>query len=130
MRTRALASAGALLLVVSSQERIELHVEVKGHCRYTAKGGLQRDVFQPERAPQLLAKDISDRDDRRQLHGKHFPDPAEVVEPLSQLKRLLENYDSAAAKFTVEARPSTSTGFRITTGTSVSVVAVGKFGND
>jgi two-component system sensor histidine kinase/response regulator len=35
-------------------------------------------------------------------------DPAVVVEPLTQLKRLLENYDGAAAKFAVEARPSLS----------------------
>jgi hypothetical protein len=35
-------------------------------------------------------------------------DPAVVVEPLTQLKRLLENNDGAAAKFAVEARPSLS----------------------
>jgi hypothetical protein len=33
-------------------------------------------------------------------------DPAAVIEPLSQLKLLLENHDGAAVKFTVQARPS------------------------
>jgi two-component system sensor histidine kinase/response regulator len=35
-------------------------------------------------------------------------DPAVVIEPLTQLKRLLENNDGAATKFAVEARPSLS----------------------
>ena len=35
-------------------------------------------------------------------------DPAAVIEPLTQLKRLLENYDGAAAKFTVQAQPKLS----------------------
>jgi two-component system sensor histidine kinase/response regulator len=35
-------------------------------------------------------------------------DPAAVVEPLTQLKKLLENYDGAAVKFTVQAKPSLS----------------------
>jgi signal transduction histidine kinase/CheY-like chemotaxis protein len=37
-----------------------------------------------------------------------FADPETVVEPLNQLKRLLENYDGAATKFALEARPSLS----------------------
>jgi two-component system, sensor histidine kinase and response regulator len=35
-------------------------------------------------------------------------DPDAVVEPLTQLKRLLENYDGAATKFALQARPSLS----------------------
>jgi HPt (histidine-containing phosphotransfer) domain-containing protein len=35
-------------------------------------------------------------------------DPAAVVEPLTQLRTLLENYDGAAVKFTVQAAPKLS----------------------
>jgi CheY-like chemotaxis protein len=53
-------------------------------------------------------------------------DPAAVVEPLTQLKRLLENYDGAAAKFAVQARPSLS---RVLTGAEIETLSelVGKY---
>jgi two-component system sensor histidine kinase/response regulator len=47
-------------------------------------------------------------------------DPAAVVEPLTQLKRLLENNDGAAAKFAVEARPSLS---RVLTGAEMETLS-------
>ncbi len=47
-------------------------------------------------------------------------DPAVVLEPLIQLKRLLENYDGAAAKFAVEARPSLS---RVLTGAEMETLS-------
>ena len=49
----------------------------------------------PDKASQNVASEASN-------------DPAAVVEPLAQLKRLLENYDGAAVKFTMQARPSLS----------------------
>ena len=53
-------------------------------------------------------------------------DPAAVVEPLTQLKRLLENYDGAAVKFAVQARPSLS---RVLTGAEIETLSelVGKY---
>ena len=53
-------------------------------------------------------------------------DPAAVVEPLTQLKRLLENYDGAAAKFAVQARPSLS---RVLTGAEIETLSelVGRY---
>jgi hypothetical protein len=46
---------------------LELHVEVKGGDIVVTLPGADYSVtyFKPERAPQLLAKDISDRDDPR-----------------------------------------------------------------
>jgi hypothetical protein len=65
---------------------LELHVEVKGGDTVVTLPGVDYSVtyFKPERAPQLLAKDISDRDDRRQLHGKHFPEEVDRRSPISQ----------------------------------------------
>ncbi len=53
-------------------------------------------------------------------------DPAVVVEPLSQLKQLLENNDGAAVKFTVQARPSLS---RVLTRSEIETLSelVGKY---
>jgi signal transduction histidine kinase/DNA-binding response OmpR family regulator len=53
-------------------------------------------------------------------------DPAAVIEPLSQLKVLLENYDGAAVKFTVQARPSLS---RVLTRSEIELLSelVGKY---
>jgi two-component system, sensor histidine kinase and response regulator len=53
-------------------------------------------------------------------------DPAVVVEPLTQLKRLLENYDGAAAKFAIAARPSLS---RVLTGAEMETLSglVGRY---
>jgi HPt (histidine-containing phosphotransfer) domain-containing protein len=53
-------------------------------------------------------------------------DPAMVVEPLTQLKRLLENYDGAAVRFAVEARPSLS---RVLTGAEIETLSglVGRY---
>jgi hypothetical protein len=46
---------------------LELHVEVEGGDIVVTLPGTDYSVtyFKPERAPQLLAKDISDRDDPR-----------------------------------------------------------------
>ena len=55
MRTRALASAGALSLVVSSHERIRAYVELKGGDIVVTLPGADYSVtyFKPEREPRL-----------------------------------------------------------------------------
>jgi hypothetical protein len=67
--------------------------------------------------PDEVARETGDQDST---------DPVAVVEPLSQLKRLLENYDGAATKFVMEARPSLS---RVLTGAEVETLSglVGKY---
>ena len=65
MTGRASASAGALFVIVSHMSELELHVSDGDIVVTLPWTDYTVTYFKPERSPQLLAKDISARDDPR-----------------------------------------------------------------